>query len=195
MKTADQSEARGTRITADHSRGDGARITADSLRFTRRELARILLGSKSVPGVRENPRPVSNLEIREDPRLVKDREMRENPRPVIEESAVEVERYELSAPPSYTFAFERRDFLRVLGTMGGGLLVCAYVTPAGAQESGRGAQRGAVPRELSAWLHIDEDGSRHRLHRQDRNRSEHSHVAGPSHRRRAPRAARIGDDA
>ena len=108
--------------------------------------------------MRGNPRPVSNLEIRGNPRPVNHREMRENPRPVIEESAVEVERYELSAPPSYTFACERRDFLRVLGAMGGGLLVCAYVTPAGAQESGRGAQRGAMPRELSAWLHIDEAG-------------------------------------
>ena len=72
---------------------------------------------------------------------------------------VEVERYELSAPPSYTFELERRDFLRVLGAMGGGLVVCAYATPAAAQESGRGAQRGpAAPRELSAWLHIDENG-------------------------------------
>jgi len=108
--------------------------------------------------IREDPRPVDDAEIREDPRPVDDAEIRENSRPVIDESAFEVERYELSAPPSYRFAFERRDFLRVLGAMGGGLIVCAYATPAGAQESGRGAQRGAAPRELSAWLHIDEAG-------------------------------------
>jgi isoquinoline 1-oxidoreductase len=77
---------------------------------------------------------------------------------LIDESAFEVERYELSAPAPYRFELERRDFLRVLGAMGGGLVVCAYVTPVAAQESGRGAQRGAAPRELSAWLHIDENG-------------------------------------
>ena len=101
---------------------------------------------------------MNSREIRENPRPVNESAISEDSRPVIEESAFEVERYELSAPPAYTFAFERRDFLRVLGAMGGGLLVCAYATPAGAQESGRGAQRGAAPRELSAWLHIDEAG-------------------------------------
>ena len=133
MRSADPFILNGTRISADSSGADGTRITADT----------------HGPA----PQDLSSKEIRENPRPVDD------PRPVEEnDSAFEIERYELSAPPPYTFAFERRDFLRVFGAMGGGLLVCAYLTPAAAQESGRGGQRGAAPRELGAWLHIDEEG-------------------------------------
>jgi nicotinate dehydrogenase subunit B len=65
---------------------------------------------------------------------------------------IEPERYELTAPPAYRFAVDRRDFL---GLLGGGLLV---VFSAGAQESGRARRPEAVPQDLDAWLHIGEDG-------------------------------------
>ena len=69
---------------------------------------------------------------------------------------IEVERYELSEPLPYRFEIERRDFMRIFGVMGAGLLVIAHA-PALGQESGRGQGR-EVPRDLSAWLHIDEKG-------------------------------------
>ena len=69
---------------------------------------------------------------------------------------IETERYELAAPPAYRFAVDRRDFLGIMGIMGGGLLV---VFSAGAQESGRGRRSESVPQDLDAWLHIGEDGA------------------------------------
>ena len=69
---------------------------------------------------------------------------------------VEVERYELDEASPYRFEVGRREFMRIFGVMGGGLLVVAS-TPAAAQESGRGAQQ-AVSAEVSAWVHIDEHG-------------------------------------
>jgi len=69
-----------------------------------------------------------------------------------EPAGIEPERYELTAPPAYRFAVDRRDFL---GLLGGGLLV---VFSAGAQESGRGRRSEALPQDLDAWLHIGEDG-------------------------------------
>jgi CO/xanthine dehydrogenase Mo-binding subunit len=71
---------------------------------------------------------------------------------------IEVERYELRAPPPYRFEIERRDFMRIFAAMGGGLLVVAWVPHASAQESGRGAQDRSAPREIEGWLHIDEKG-------------------------------------
>ena len=53
------------------------------------------------------------------------------------------------------FELDRRDFLKVLG---GGLLVGALVRPVEAQESGRGFGGHELPQELSAWLHISEEG-------------------------------------
>ena len=51
---------------------------------------------------------------------------------------------------------ERREFFRVLG---GGILVAVALAEAGAQESGRGGERGRGPApDLAAWLHIDEQG-------------------------------------
>jgi nicotinate dehydrogenase subunit B len=52
---------------------------------------------------------------------------------------------------------DRRDFFRLLG---GGLLVCLAPTAALSQESGRGGGRGEheLPKDLSAWIHIDADG-------------------------------------
>jgi isoquinoline 1-oxidoreductase len=66
----------------------------------------------------------------------------------------EPERYELGEPPTYRFEIERRGFLQLLG--GVVVLLAADVR---AQESGRGAGAPAVSDPLSAFLHIDEDGT------------------------------------
>jgi CO/xanthine dehydrogenase Mo-binding subunit len=71
---------------------------------------------------------------------------------------IEVERYELDAPAPYRFDIERRDFMRIFALAGSGLLVVSSVARVEAQESGRGAQTGTVPRDIAAWLHIDENG-------------------------------------
>jgi isoquinoline 1-oxidoreductase len=72
---------------------------------------------------------------------------------------LEVERYELSEAPAYRFDVERREFLRIFAAMGGGLAVIVSMPGAAAQrESGVGAQRNAAPRDVAAWLHVDERG-------------------------------------
>ncbi len=50
---------------------------------------------------------------------------------------------------------DRRDFLKVLG---GGLLVCLTPIPSLTQESGRGFGGHELPKDISAWIHIDADG-------------------------------------
>jgi isoquinoline 1-oxidoreductase len=69
---------------------------------------------------------------------------------------IEAERYELFAGPAYRFEVHRREFFKVLGA---GLVVAFALPSASAQESG-GTRRGgdAMPGEISAWLHIGEDG-------------------------------------
>ena len=69
---------------------------------------------------------------------------------------IEVERYELSEVAPYRFEVERREFMRIFGVMGAGVLVLASV-PASAQESGRTGQQSAST-DVSAWVHIDERG-------------------------------------
>ena len=69
---------------------------------------------------------------------------------------IEVERYELVEAAPYRFEVERREFMRIFGVMGGGLLVFASM-PGSAQESGRTGQQ-AVSSDVSAWVHIDERG-------------------------------------
>ena len=72
---------------------------------------------------------------------------------------IEPERYELFEPARYRFELERRDFLRVLAAMGGGLLVVSWLDGiAVAQESGRGGQGGSVPSGVASWVHIDKEG-------------------------------------
>jgi isoquinoline 1-oxidoreductase len=73
---------------------------------------------------------------------------------------IEPDRYELNELPIYRFEMARRDFFKSLG---GGLLIALTIGDAiGQQESGGGGRgRGAanLPKELGAWLHIDENGA------------------------------------
>jgi nicotinate dehydrogenase subunit B len=74
-------------------------------------------------------------------------------------SALEPERYELSAPSAYQFESNRREFFKILGA---GLLVFGCVRSATAiQESGGGRRSSeeSLPQEISAWLHIGEGGT------------------------------------
>jgi nicotinate dehydrogenase subunit B len=75
------------------------------------------------------------------------------------EPALEPERYELAAGPAYRFELQRRDFFKVLG--GGVLIVLTLKDALAQQESGGGQRRGGnpMPKEISAWLHIGEDGT------------------------------------
>ena len=72
-------------------------------------------------------------------------------------SDIEIERYELTEEARYRFELERRDFMRIFGVMGGGLLVIASMPGTSAQESARGGQQ-AASSDVSAWVHIDEQG-------------------------------------
>jgi nicotinate dehydrogenase subunit B len=75
----------------------------------------------------------------------------------ISENSSDLERYELTAPPTYHFDVDRREFFRFLGA---GVLIVSVLKDAHAiQESGaNGAQSASLPKEISAWLHIGEDG-------------------------------------
>ena len=78
---------------------------------------------------------------------------------------LEPERYELDAGLPYRFAVSRRDAFKALG--GGGLVVLLLAREAEGQQSpqapsrgrGGGGGGGGGPRQLSAWLHIAEDGA------------------------------------
>jgi isoquinoline 1-oxidoreductase len=50
---------------------------------------------------------------------------------------------------------DRRDFLKVLGS---GLLVCLAPASSWTQESGRTFGGHELPKDISAWIHIDADG-------------------------------------
>jgi CO/xanthine dehydrogenase Mo-binding subunit len=69
---------------------------------------------------------------------------------------LEPERYELTAPPAYRFEVDRRDFFKFLGA--GILVVCVLKDAGGAQESGTRARGEALPTDISAWMHLGEDG-------------------------------------
>ncbi len=73
---------------------------------------------------------------------------------------LEPERYELSAAPTYHFGMPRRDFFKMVG--GGIAIFCLLDHSLDAQESGRGGRRGwggeSMPRDVSAWLHVNEKG-------------------------------------
>jgi len=72
----------------------------------------------------------------------------------------EPERYEFREAPIHHFALDRRDFFKFFGA---GIMVFAAAKDALAlQESGGGARQNhsdELPKEITAWLHIGEDGS------------------------------------
>jgi CO/xanthine dehydrogenase Mo-binding subunit len=75
-----------------------------------------------------------------------------------EKFAIEPERYELNSAAIHQFNLQRRDFFKV---MGAGIAIFTVASDAlDAQESG-GARRRSVqdqPKDISSWLHINEDG-------------------------------------
>jgi len=72
--------------------------------------------------------------------------------------ALEPERYELIAPPTYRFGVARRDFFKLLG--GGIAVFCLHDSPLAAQDAGRSGRRpdDDLPQDISAWLHINDKG-------------------------------------
>jgi nicotinate dehydrogenase subunit B len=74
------------------------------------------------------------------------------------EQEVEFERYELRERPAHHFEFDRRDFAKIIGSGIAVLLISKGVVAQ--QESGQGRGGGqSLPRDISAWLHIAEDGA------------------------------------
>jgi nicotinate dehydrogenase subunit B len=77
-----------------------------------------------------------------------------------QEPRCEPERYEFGERPIHHFALDRRDFFKFFGA---GIMVFAAAKDALAlQESGGGARgdhTDDLPKEITAWLHIGEDGS------------------------------------
>jgi nicotinate dehydrogenase subunit B len=70
---------------------------------------------------------------------------------------IEPERYEMSASPVHFFELDRRGFMKALG--GGIAVLLVAKNSLALQESGRrGGMSEEMPREISAWLHIAEDG-------------------------------------
>ena len=74
--------------------------------------------------------------------------------------AIEPERYELSAGPSWLFESDRRSFFKFFGA--GLFVICAASKTAALQESGGAARRNSedsLPKEIDAWLHIGDKGN------------------------------------
>ncbi|MGB9465181.1 MAG: molybdopterin cofactor-binding domain-containing protein, partial [Candidatus Acidiferrum sp.] len=70
----------------------------------------------------------------------------------------EPERYEFSAPPIHHFELARRDFFKFLGA---GIAVFAVAKDSLAKQETaptRGFHQEDLPEEITAWLHIGEDG-------------------------------------
>ena len=55
----------------------------------------------------------------------------------------------------HQFELDRRDFLKLCTS---GILICTCAGKTFAQESGRTRESHELPKDLAAWLHIDEDG-------------------------------------
>ena len=75
---------------------------------------------------------------------------------------IEPERYELHAPPVHHFEIDRRDFAKLVGAG-----IAVFLISKGAiaqQQQGESGARGgfggqSMPKDISAWLHINEDGA------------------------------------
>jgi len=80
--------------------------------------------------------------------------------PPMKNSSHEPERYEFQAAPIHEFALDRRDFFKLLGA---GIAVFAITKDAlAAQETAPGPRSfhsEELPNDISAWLHVGEDGS------------------------------------
>ena len=72
-------------------------------------------------------------------------------------NSIEPERYELVAAPQYNFDLDRRDFLKTFGL---GILLIVPATRVSSQqgESGGGTFNPNAPKEVGAWIHVDENG-------------------------------------
>ena len=71
----------------------------------------------------------------------------------------EPERYEFTTPPMHNFELARRDFFKLLGA---GIAVFVAAKSSLAQETAtppKGFRMQEMPKEISAWLHIGEDGT------------------------------------
>jgi Aerobic-type carbon monoxide dehydrogenase, large subunit CoxL/CutL homologs len=85
--------------------------------------------------------------------------MSSTPRQFAIEPTIEPERYEFNSPSLYPFDLARRDFFRIVGA---GIAVFAIATEAFAgQETAPGPriQPPQLPKEITSWLHIGEDGT------------------------------------
>ena len=72
---------------------------------------------------------------------------------------IEPERYEFTAASIHQFNLERRDFFKILGA---GIAVFAIAKDAPASQETAPGHRSfhseELPRDISAWLHVGEDG-------------------------------------
>jgi isoquinoline 1-oxidoreductase len=78
------------------------------------------------------------------------------------ENSVESERYELFEDSGYNFQFDRREFIKGIGA---GIFLIVPLTKVCSQEgqresaeSGRGGFNERLPKDIGAWIHIDESG-------------------------------------
>lgn len=71
----------------------------------------------------------------------------------------EPERYEFREGPIHHFDFDRRDFFRLLGAGVAVFAVASKSLPAQETAPTQGFHWEELPKEISAWLHIAEDGS------------------------------------
>ena len=102
---------------------------------------------------------------------------------------IEPERYELSGAAAATRS--SWSAATSCGCFGGGLVVMVAARAIVlAQESGRGGRRDAPTSRSSRPGCTSTSGARHGVHRQDRDRPEHPHVARADDRRRAAAADR-----
>ena len=112
----------------------------------------------------------------------------------VRSSNSEPERYELSEPPRYTFEppdVNRREFLRLFGAVGGGLIVIASMPAATRSRRADAARRGReAPVDLGGVDSHRRARTRDGVHRQSRDRTEHPDVALAGRGRRAARADR-----
>jgi hypothetical protein len=75
----------------------------------------------------------------------------------IEDSLIDIEpeRYELFEDGAYNFQVDRRDFIKLFGV---GILFVFCAPDARTQESGRGGFNNNLPKNIDAWIHLNEGG-------------------------------------